>query len=214
MRIETIGDATLYLGDCRDILPTLPKVDAVITDPPYGTENGIGYGRAHTKILNDSDLSVVEVALDLARPLCDGNALVFYSPRVAPDFHRATASYRWGGGLVWDKKAPGMGGGLRYQHECIAVFGDVKRIKGAFSVLRHYRDAQEHPHQKPDGLMDALIGCYEAQTILDPFMGSGSTGASCARLNRQFIGIELDPRYFDIACRRIEDAQRQGRLIE
>jgi len=213
MRIETIGNAKLYLGDCRDVLPTLPKVDAVITDPPYGTENGLGYGRQHKKILNDSDLSVVEVALDLARPVCDGNALVFYSPRVAHAFHLATASYRWGGGLVWDKKAPGLGGGLRYQHECIAVFGDVKRLSNTFSVLRHFRDASEHPHQKPDGLMDALVGAYEAQSILDPFMGSGSTGAACARLGRAFIGIELDPAHFETALRRIEDAQRQGRLI-
>ena len=93
-----IGNATLYLGDCRDILPALPKVDAVITDPPYGTENGLGYGRQHKKILNDTNLDVVEVALDLARPICGGNAMVFYSPRVAPAFHLATAAYSWGGG--------------------------------------------------------------------------------------------------------------------
>lgn len=208
-----IGSATLYLGDCREILPHLPKVDACITDPPYGTEGAHGYGRKGRKILNDTDLSVVEVALDLARPICDGNALVFYSPKMARQFHACTAPYRWAGELVWDKKAPGMGGGLRYQHESIAVFGDVARIKGMFSVIPVYRDAEEHPHQKPDALMDALVGKYQAQTILDPFMGSGTTGVACMNLGRKFIGIELEPKYFDIACRRIEDAQRQGRLI-
>ena len=88
------------------------------------------------------------------------------------------------------------------------MFGDVGRLNGAFSVIPVYRDADEHPHKKPDALMDVLVGKYQAQTILDPFMGSGSTGAACARLGRSFIGIELDPHYFDIACRRIEDAQR------
>ena len=203
-----IGNAELWLGDCMDVLPTLPKVDAVITDPPYGTEGAHGYGRSGRKILNDNDLSVVEIALDLARPLCDGNALVFYSPKMARTFHACTSAYRWAGEMVWDKKAPGMGGGLRYQHESIAVFGDVGRLNGAFSVIPVYRDADEHPHKKPDALMDVLVGKYQAQTILDPFMGSGSTGAACARLGRSFIGIELDPHYFDIACRRIEDAQR------
>jgi DNA modification methylase len=75
------------------------------------------------------------------------------------------------------------------------------------------RDGNEHPTQKPVALIEWTAGFIPGQIVLDPFMGSGTTGVACANLGRSFIGIEREPKYFDIACRRIEDAQRQGRLI-
>lgn len=213
MRKEIIGNATLYLGDCLEILPTLEPVDAVVTDPPYGIDAGGGYGRAGRKIQNDSNLNVTIQGLWQASSLSEGNAIVFYSPRIAPEYHAATKFLDWVGQVIWDKKAPGMGGGLRYQHENIGYYGDKKKIKKQFSVFTFYRDAEKHPHQKPIELMDHVVGGYEAQVILDPFMGSGTTGVACMNLGRKFIGIEIEPKYFDIACERIENAQRQQRLF-
>jgi tRNA G10 N-methylase Trm11 len=112
-RTETIGDCILHLGDCRDILPTLGKVDAVVTDPPYGIEVLVGkYGRDNRKILGDKDLSVCSEALELsAERMANGWMVAFYSPRVAPAFHASAPSVEFYGEIVWDKKAPGLGGG-------------------------------------------------------------------------------------------------------
>ena len=207
---RVIGGATLYLGDCLEILPTLPKVDAVITDPPYGTGTLCGgYNRAGDGIANDVDLSITQKALDVLRQCGVRDFLVFYSPRVAPAFHAATAALEWAGQVIWDKKAPGMGGGMRYQHENIAIFGDIRRFSGAFSVLAFFRAPDDHPNQKPVQLMQWLIGPYTAPSVLDPFMGSGTTGVACMNLGRKFIGIEIESKYFDIACERIANAQRQ-----
>ena len=83
-----------------------------------------------------------------------------------------------------------------------------------FSVLREYRTPHQHPHQKPTPLMVRLVEAAGGQSVLDPFMGSGSTGVACAKLGRKFIGIELDSEYFDIACKRIEEAYAQQDLFQ
>ena len=203
MRVETIGDAKLYLGDCRDILPTLGKVDAVVTDPPYGIGmDGGKVGRAtYEKLDWDSE------APDLSAILALGTQCVIWGGNYFP----LPPSAAW---LVWDKETAG-----------VTTFADCEvawtNLKGSMRLKRHLwsgpyqkvREARFHPTQKP---VDVMVWAVEKTTgvVLDPFMGSGTTGVACANLGRSFIGIEREPTYFDIACRRIEEAYRQPRLFD
>lgn len=197
-----IGNATLYLGDCREILPTLPKVDAVITDPPYGiSANKMTLGKGKKEFDRGGDW-------DDGRP--DIGWIVGY----------AAGFCVWGGNyfadvlpatndiLVWHKLNDG-----RSFSECeLAWCNHGKQTR----ILSHHWSGEEkdHPTQKPERVMNWSIKWFpDAKVILDPFMGSGTTGVACMNLGRSFIGIEREPKYFDIACRRIEDAQRQGGLI-
>jgi DNA modification methylase len=217
-RIEQLADGvTLYLGDCREVLPTLPKVDAVVTDPPYG----IGYASGHAtdrlwaagrKITNDGDVSVrddVLAAFDCA--------ILAFGSRKAPLPPRCRQV------LIWDKQgALGMGAlDLPWKpgHEEVYVLG--KGFVGGrhwHSVITHPPtqamacNGRTHPNEKPVGLIKMLIGWCPAGTVLDPFMGSGTTGVACVQLERKFIGIEIEPKYFDIACRRISDELKRPRL--
>jgi DNA modification methylase len=219
-RVETIGNATLYLGDCRDILPTLPKVDAVITDPPYGIACAVN--SANETIIGDESTAIRDAALALSRW---NAAVVFGSPKIQRPIGTILT-------LVWSK-GPMVGMGdlafpWKLTHEEIYILGDKtlwhgKREQSVLDDPAIYPNLPEankargepleHPTQKPIRLMERLIRKLIADTILDPFMGSGTTGVACMNLGRSFIGIEREPKYFDIACRRIEDAQRQGRLI-
>lgn len=206
-RIETIGNATLYLGDCREILPTLPKVDAVITDPPYGIgEHGGGFrGRKGQNIRVHENLG-----WDKARP---SKAIFDLLLAAAPD------QVIWGGNYFADMLPPSKG--WFYWQKLMG--GDFADGELAWTTrdkaLREFTkcpkgQGAEHPTQKPVALMEWCINFFpKARSILDPFMGSGTTGVACIHLQRDFIGIEREPKYFDIACRRIDDAQRQGRLI-
>lgn len=214
VRTEQIGQCTLYNGDCRDVIPTLKGVDVVCTDPPYGIEDLVGgYGRSGETIANDTNLDACMQALQAASLVAtDATWAVFYSPRIRREFMNTTPSNLQDlGEIIWDKKMPGMGRGIRYQHETIAMFytGKEKDLLGGernFSVIQHIRDASEHPHQKPKGLIRRLLEMLDGKLVLDPFMGSGTTGVACAELGRAFIGIELDPKHFDTCCRRIEKA--------
>jgi DNA modification methylase len=215
-----IGNAELWLGDCREILPTLPKVDAVITDPPYGIAwtkpllEGAN-SRAHDGIANDADTS----ARDGALALCAGiPAIVFgsFQAPFPPDVKQV---------LIWQK--PGDAGlfgtvaGYRRDVEPIFLCGKwpaeaVARssvLRGKASFRGHAGAEANHPHVKPVDLMEKLILAAGVGLVLDPFMGSGSTGVACMNLGKRFIGCEIDPGHFATACRRIEDAQRQGRLV-
>jgi len=204
MRIETIGNATLYLGDCREILPTLPKHDLVLTDPPYG----IGAARG-----SHSNLKMGDESWDDETP----PAWLFGLMR-----EKGERLIIWGGNyfnlppsrgfLFWDKSPmpPSYAVG-----ELAWTSMDMNADKWCGKVGHEtaVKD-RDHPTQKPLGLMlwcIAKASC--AQTVLDPFMGSGTTGVACVHAGKSFSGIEREPKYFDIACRRIEDAQRQGRLI-
>ena len=203
-RIERIGDATLYLGDCRDILPTLGKVDAVVTDPPYGIGmDGGKIGNAvYDKMDWDSEAPNLGAILSLNVPTVIWGGNYFDLP----------ASAAW---LVWDKETAG-----------ITTFADCEvawtNLPGAMRLKRHLwsgpyqkvREERFHPTQKPLAIMVwAVERIPKARTILDPFMGSGTTGVACVKLDRAFIGIEREPSYFDIACRRIEEAYKQPRLF-
>lgn len=220
MRRETIGDndeITLYLGDCLEILPTIAGVDSVVTDPPYGTSDlGGGYGRRQLHSLdgrngrvisNDNDLSVLSEALSVL-PDVAGYLLAFYGARRTVEFISAISGWEYVGEIIWNKKQMGLGYTIRYSHESIAVLkiGTARRPNFAMdSVIEHHQHEKVHPHQKPVALLERLVG-WQPGVVLDPFMGSGTTGVACANLGRRFIGIEIEERYFDIACRRISDA--------
>ena len=207
MRIEIIGDATLYHGDCREVLPTLPKVDAVATDPPYGIQaNKV---KAHSTIRDNAAWSGGN--WDDARPSADIFSLILKSaPSVAiwggnyfADLLPASSGW-----LCWRKPEAETGFSLADAELCWTSEAFAVRTK---TWLR--RDGNEHPTQKPVAIMEWTLGFLKSGLTLDPFMGSGTTGVACVNLGRKFIGIEREQKYFDVACRRIEDAQRQGRLI-
>jgi site-specific DNA-methyltransferase (adenine-specific) len=214
MNKTIIGNATLYLGDCMDILPTLPKVDAVITDPPYGIgESGgekrrfrAGDGRTRFATPKHDDLEwdderpskqVFDVLSEKTLTLIvwGGN---YFSDYFAPSM----------GWLYWDKK---MGGDFS---DGELAYTNMKKALRSFSAHPFEGLAggknREHPTQKPLQLMKWCIEqCKNnPDTILDPFMGSGTTGVAAVQMGRKFIGIEREPKYFEIACKRIEDAQR------
>ena len=212
---------TLHNGDCLPYLKAMPSksVSAVISDPPYGIANTVGngrYGRTVRKIENDYDLSVlVSVFQEMCRvaPL----VMLFHSPRNLPDFYRQIDGVNFAGHIIWNKKAPGTGfGSIRYQHEHISVFGDLPKEKESiFSVIDEYRVANLHPHEKPVLLMQKLINWVDGENkiILDPFMGSGSTGVACVKLEVDFVGCELSQEYFSIAEKRIKEASLQQHLF-
>jgi site-specific DNA-methyltransferase (adenine-specific) len=243
-----IGNATLYLGDCRDILPTLAAESAemVWTDPPYGHKNAdgdflsnraaiMGDGKATkaSAIANDAPDTMREVVdamlLEAARILradCCCCCCCGGGPR--PTFawlaqRMDTAGLKFFHSVIWDKANPGIGWRYRRQHEMVMVAhrngGKLawnEEVSAIPNVIRIAKPkSQEHPNEKPVALMEKMIQAHTTagQTVLDPFMGSGSTGIAALGLDRKFIGIELDPQHFDTACRRIAAAQQQGRLI-
>jgi len=202
-----IGNATLYLGDCLEILPTLPKVDAVITDPPYGIDaNKAG---AHSSIRDNVAWPVGD--WDKRRPSLEAFAAVLAAaPNVAiwggnyfADLLPASSGW-----LCWRKPEAETGFSLADIELCWTSEPFAARCK---TYAR--RDGNEHPTQKPVEIMQWTMRFVPGETILDPFMGSGTTGVACMNLGRKFIGIEIEPRYFQIACERIENAQRQARMF-
>ena len=222
-RVEQIGDATLYLGDCLEILPTLGKVDAVVTDPPYGTGGwrrvASGNGR------NPSGTLVIEPWDDGAVAWLDGlypvPILSFWAPARMPQLmarlHLAGYSKIR---LLYMRKRdpkPQIGGRVAWSVEPLVcaspegfqLYGGTDWIEASTPRMGRDTDAVDHPYQKPLDVLTWAIEKTEVETILDPFMGSGTTGVACAKLGRKFIGIEIEPKYFDIACDRIRKAYDQ-----
>jgi site-specific DNA-methyltransferase (adenine-specific) len=211
MRKEVIGNAELYLGDSREILPTLPKVDALITDPPYGMGFQSRYRAVrHEKIANDKDDELLRLACHIK---INHSAYVFCrwdNLRVVPSPKSC---------VTWVKNNWSMGD-LDHEHARqteVALFypgpsHDWPGKRPTDVVYAQITGNENHPTEKPVHLMEQFVG-WTRGIVLDPFMGSGTTGVACANLGRKFIGIEIDPKYFDIACRRIEQAQAQMRLF-
>lgn len=218
MKVE-IGKATLYLGDCRDILPTLPKVDAVITDPPYGigidramaassgTQSGGMMAKKGSYIASGWDDE--PMSLDVAEAIIKlGEVMIFWGG----NYYGLPASQCW---LVWDKQVNGNFA------DCELAWTNMKKPVRKFAwmwngMLRQGGEERNgHPTQKPLQLMKWCVEqcTNNPQSIFDPFMGSGTTGVAAVQMGRSFIGIEREPKYFDIACRRIEDAQRMGDMF-
>lgn len=212
-RVE-IGDAVLFCGDCLEIIPSIEGIGAVITDPPYGISHSSNHGASWqgTQIANDHDTAVRDLALSGF-----SNVASFGTWKTPP-----IADTK--GCLVWDK-GPAFGmGDLAFpwkgSWELIYVRGRAWSGSRDEGVLRgHIQVSWEskgraHPHQKPVSLICALLEKLPRElVILDPFAGSGTTGVACAKMGRRFVGIELDPKHFATACRRIEEAYKQADLF-
>lgn len=202
-----IGDATLILGDCREILPTLGPVDAVVTDPPYGIGQDGGQfrgrkGGGHRVLPNMGWDKATPDQATFSAILAAAPKHIIWGGNYFTD--KLPVSRGW---LYWDKK---MGGDFS---DGELAYTSIDMALRSFSLCNKMH-GKEHPTQKPDALIDWCLSFLPgAKTIVDPFMGSGTTGVACAKLGRRFIGIEIEPRYFDIACRRIEEAYRQPDML-
>ena len=206
-RIERIGRALLVQADCRDVLPLLPKVDAVVTDPPYGLgdrmKGGTWADKQAFKEMPAWDGEAPELAT-----LLDIIGLSARCVMWGGNYYGLPPSRAW---LVWDKAnaVPTM---ADVELAWTNLDRPAKRFNGLVGRVEY-----GHPTQKPLDLMKWTLAQVEhtgpANTVLDPFMGSGTTGVAAVQMGRDFIGIEREPRYFDIACKRIEQAQRQGDLF-
>lgn len=206
----------VWLGDCLEVLPTLVRFDAVVTDPPYGIADKWKGGFSDKHGWGKAKLAATERNRWDAEPLTEQAISIILAA--------ADKAIIWGGNyfalppsrgwLVWKK--PGEGFSLSdaelawtnldqpvrcFEYRRITAFGE----QGPGAPV-----APDHPTQKPVSVMNwSLCHAPEALTILDPFMGSGTTGVAAVKLGRKFTGIEIDPGYFDIACRRIEAALRE-----
>lgn len=208
MKVE-IGNATLYLGDCMDIFPTLDKVDAVITDPPYEMSFQSNYRQEkHMKIANDDTADLARAVIDWAIENTTHSVYAFGRWDNIKDYPKPKSL------ITWVKNNWSMGD-LHHEHarqtEVAFFYAGVNHLfpEGRpTDVINYARTSNEfHPTEKPVGLMAQFIK-WTLGTILDPFMGSGTTGVAAVQMGRKFIGIEREERYFEIACKRIEDAQR------
>ena len=216
MRVEHIGDATLYLGDCYSLLSTVSSIDVLVTDPPYelvSTGGGIGSRRKYLSDIHNFTDSGFD--MDILKQF--DNWMVFCSIQQLQKLLHYASVRRWML-ITWNKPNPTPLVNNNY-------LPDTEYIVHSFTsghLYGDYRDrsryieypAQQgniHPNEKPLAVMYKCIklASDEQQTVLDPFMGSGTTGVACAELNRKFIGIEIEPKYFDIACERIASAYKQ-----
>lgn len=216
-RVEVIGDCELYLGDALDVLHCVENVDAVITDPPYGIDRGNGMGGGGTRLAGDAR-RYKGGEWDKSRP-CDDVFTLMLS--------KSNLHIIWGGNyfsdvlpqsgkwLFWDKcqTMPSYSDG---ELAWTSLSGDaVKQFTYNGSGMQAKEKERFHPTQKPVALMQWCIDQirWNAVSILDPFMGSGSTGVACAKAKRSFVGVEKHEPYFDIACERIRKAYRQPDLF-
>ena len=220
MRIETIGNATLYLGDCREVLPLLPKVDALITDPPYEiAAQGGGIG-AKRKYLADIE-GRIDAGFDMEMLSGFDNWLVFCGkPQLMDLMQKATEQgLRWQL-RTWNKTNPTPLTNGNYlpdtEYMVHAFKTHVWQGKKRWIVGSVEKSVFDHPTVKPQYVMTDALQCAtnHGDSVLDLFMGTGSTGVACVNLGRPFFGVERERKYFDIACRRIEQAYAQPRLFE
>ena len=198
-----IGGCRLLLGDCMEVMPTLGKVDAVVTDPPYGINAGHGIGRSDRKRCKDNrkdwdnkpaNVTMIQ-ELNIPTIIWGGNYFDLPPSR---------------GFLIWDKNNSG-----RDFADCEFAWTN-QDANARIKTLRpmNMDGGKLHPTQKP---IDIMKWCLDylpySEIILDPFMGSGTTGVACAKMGRRFVGIELDEDYFNIACKRIEEAYKSPDLF-
>jgi site-specific DNA-methyltransferase (adenine-specific)/modification methylase len=229
----TIGNAELWHGDCREVLPTLPDFDLILTDPPYGLNEGAGKNKSRgsaagaNKGKGSRNTTGVGVAsTDFGEP-SDWDAAP--PPTWVIEMMRAKAQWQvmFGGNyyplpparcwLVWDKDNVETDFA-----DCELAWTNlpkaVRRLRWMWNGMLQQdmanKEERRHPTQKPVAVMRwALLQVPDAVTVCDPFMGSGTTGIACHMEGRKFVGIERERRYFDIACERIAAAQAQERLF-
>jgi DNA modification methylase len=251
----TIGNAMLYLGDCIEILPTLSKIDAVVTSPPYNqlgelpengsglwgkSQGGSGFLRAwaassYSDSMDEQAYQDWQNALFAAvAGKCNDTASMFYNHQIRwrdgdclhpvkwfqPDGWRLRQEIIWnrGGGMMFNARMF-----VRFDERILWFVRGKEWIWNQESVghgtiwnvaREQQQQGKEHPVAFPVALPARCISSATkpGDTVLDPFMGSGTTGVACMNLGRKFIGIEIERKYFDIACERIDQAQRQVRL--
>ena len=199
-----IGDATLYQGDCLEIMSTLGKVDAVVTDPPYGLGDWNNRGTNKDRPFDSDetqkwDTLLLAIHIDKMREI--SKMQIFWGANYYLDFLPRTKQM-----YIWNKNIRNM-----HFNDCEIAWCSGWREASRVFDLSPSGLKKQHPTQKPLKLMKWCIEKLPktATTVLDPFMGSGTTGVACAKLGRKFIGIELEPKYFDIACERIQKAYDQ-----
>jgi DNA modification methylase len=217
-RVETIAEGvTLYLGDCREILPTLGHVDAVVTDPPYGV-NFSGSSTRHGKdaangylSFDDTPDAVKEIVVPAIADCIDRYSRVCVTPGL-----RCMFSYPEprSVGTIWYPSGANAGPWgfvcsqpiFYYGADPYLAAGKGSRPNG-FSTTEA-AEKNGHPCPKPEGQMRWLVNraSLPGEIVLDPFMGSGTTGVAAIKLGRKFVGVEIEPAYFDIACKRIQSA--------
>ena len=210
-----IHDATLYHGDSREIVPTLSPVDAVVTDPPYGIGEAKGKNKSRTKLATAKDYGTEDWDNE---PAPEWLMLLLreqskWQVVFGGNFYSLPPSSCW---LVWDKE-----NGANDFADCELAwtnFPKATRLKRWMwnGMLRAGgEDRGDHPTQKPIKVMEWVLTLIPEphNTILDPFMGSGTIGVACANLGRTYIGIERVRKYFDVSCKRVEDAYRQQRMF-
>ena len=207
---EIIGNCHLYLGDCKNILPHLPKVDLVLTDPPYGIGADSHAGKSENgwtqwETSGWDKTRPEKVCFDLI--LKQGKQVIVWGGNYFTDYLPPTMQW-----LVWDK-------GQRDFSLADAEFAWSSQNKAArvfdYARAKAMQDGKEHPTQKPIALMEWCINLAPKTTltVADPFAGSGTTGVACANMGKTFYGIEREDKYFSIMCKRIENAYRQERLF-
>jgi len=220
MKIQ-IKNATLYLGDCAEILPTLGKFDAVVTDPPYGIDvlnktykfidDQPGKCLAKKRKFEDSgEWDKSAPSANLINLLCEiSNWQIIFGG----NYFDLPPTKCW---LIWDKENGAndfADGEMAWTNLNKAM--RIKRFMWNGMLRANKESRGDHPTQKPIGIMQWVISHLPdgTQTIIDPFMGSGTTGVACAKMGKTFIGIEREQKYFDIACKRIEEAYAQGDMF-
>lgn len=218
-RVEHIGDCTLYLGDCLEILPALIGYDALVSDPPYGVNGGsgtIGAASAKTKYNGAFDDTPGYIR-DVCAPAIEAALAVAVRGAITPGGTKNCFSYPAPDdiGFLYQPAAVGLGKWGRRTGQPVLFYGTDPRAGKTIQPIHFLQTvrAEEcgHPCPKPLAVMEWLVerASLGGETVLDPFMGSGTTGVACVKLGRKFIGIEIDEGYFDIACKRIKDAYAQ-----
>lgn len=234
-----IGNAELWLGDCLEVMRELAPVDHIITDPPY--EASLHAVRADTRDLRKdggTELKAINFeaidqiradVVELAQSHCDGWFIAFCTAEGVRPWADAinASSMKFKRTCVWVKpdSTPQLNGqGPAQGFECFVTAWNSKgharwNAGGKRGVYTHLVNNRErtglHPTEKPRRLMSEIIADFtnEGETILDPFCGSGTTGVAAVMAGRKFIGIEQNPEYFALACKRLEQAQRQQDLF-
>lgn len=240
MRVETIGDATLYNGDCLEVMSTIGRVDHMIFDPPYeatlhAAKNSLK-GRKHRNDgvaeLKGLDFAPIDAIRNQVVTLgvchCDGWFIAFCTPEGVAKWADAInpSKLKYKRACVWVKpdstpQLNGQGPAQGAENFVCAWSGkgysrwNAGGKRGVYTHCVNVGRDGRHPTEKPVPLMRELLTDFTnpGELILDPFMGSGTTGVACARMGRRFIGIELDPKYFDVACDRIRKAYDQGDMF-
>lgn len=223
MRHVTIGNCELYLGDCLEVMEHITSVDAVVTDPPYGLGEPSGTlskQRAHKRDYEGFDdtyeylLSCSVPAVIKALSLSNGRGIVTTGAAHAWDYPKPDVL-----GAFYQPASVGMCRWGRQTSQPILFYGKDpmagKDIQHTTYLLTEKSSTSEHPCAKPQKAWNWIVkrASLAGEVVLDPFMGSGTTGVSCVKLGRRFIGIEINEKYFELSCKRIQEATNSPDLF-